>query len=66
MGMMLRNLPPPGDIANHIETEVSSTLRKIALTVILTRAGLEINPEVFAVQKRIYPMRNLQTKRIAS
>jgi len=46
MGLMLRNLPAPGNIDSYISDRTSIVLRKIALTVILTRAGLEIEPEV--------------------
>ncbi|XP_076817067.1 sodium/hydrogen exchanger 9B2-like [Clavelina lepadiformis] len=45
MGLMLRNLPAPANIAYGINPDVSATLRKLSLTVILTRAGLEIDPE---------------------
>ena len=46
MGLMLRNLPAPGNIGSYIDDETSIILRRLALTVILTRAGLEIDPEV--------------------
>ena len=46
MGLLLRNLPAPGNIDSYISPRISIVLRKIALTVILTRAGLEIDPKV--------------------
>ena len=46
MGLMLRNLPSPFNVSSYISSRTSTVLRKAALTVILTRAGLEIDPEV--------------------
>merc|ERR1719427_2205312 len=45
MGLALRNLPAPVNIAVYIEGESSKKLRELALTVILTAAGLEIDPD---------------------
>uniref|UniRef100_H2YWT6 Cation/H+ exchanger transmembrane domain-containing protein n=1 Tax=Ciona savignyi TaxID=51511 RepID=H2YWT6_CIOSA len=50
-GLALKNLPAPANIAAHIDEDVSRTLRELALTVILTRAGLEIDPEGMAKVK---------------
>jgi len=42
-GVMARNLP--GDILEHLDPDWSSALRTVALTVILYRAGLELDVE---------------------
>lgn len=44
-GLLLRNIPVVTD-AIFIDTHWSSALRNIALSVILTRAGLGLNPSV--------------------
>lgn len=44
-GLLLRNIPVVTD-AIFINTHWSSALRNIALSVILTRAGLGLNPSV--------------------
>uniref|UniRef100_F6Y813 Cation/H+ exchanger transmembrane domain-containing protein n=1 Tax=Ciona intestinalis TaxID=7719 RepID=F6Y813_CIOIN len=51
MGLALKNLPAPLNIAHHINVDVSRSLRELSLTVILTRAGLEIDPEAMAKVK---------------
>ncbi|XP_078492079.1 sodium/hydrogen exchanger 9B2-like [Ciona intestinalis] len=51
MGLALKNLPAPLNIADHINVDVSRSLRELSLTVILTRAGLEIDPEAMAKVK---------------
>ena len=45
MGVALRNIPGI-NVAKDINDETGAMFREIALTVILTRAGLEIEPEV--------------------
>lgn len=45
VGLALRNLPAPCNPAIYIHDETSKKLRELALTVILTAAGLEIDPE---------------------
>lgn len=44
-GLLLRNVPYVTD-AIFIDTHWSAALRNIALSIILTRAGLGLNPEV--------------------
>lgn len=46
-GLLLRNIPVVTE-AIFIDTHWSSALRNIALSVILTRAGLGLNPSVSA------------------
>lgn len=43
VGFILRNVPGV-DVARHIDKKWSATLRSIALVVILTRSGLELDP----------------------
>ncbi|XP_052237809.1 sodium/hydrogen exchanger 9B2-like [Dreissena polymorpha] len=43
LGLMLRNVPGIKYIGEHIDAKWSGTLRKVALTVILTRAGLGLD-----------------------
>jgi len=45
IGLLLRNVPAPVNIATHIDDESSKKLRELSLTVVLTAAGLEIDPE---------------------
>ncbi|CAK8692411.1 sodium/hydrogen exchanger 9B2-like [Clavelina lepadiformis] len=45
MGLALKNLPEPLNLAEDIDEETSTILRELSLTVILTRAGLEIDAE---------------------
>ncbi|XP_039257713.1 sodium/hydrogen exchanger 9B2-like [Styela clava] len=45
MGVMLANLPPPVNFAEYIHPHWSWSLRTLALAVILTRAGLELDPK---------------------
>jgi len=58
MGLALRNLPSPLNVAYYIEPHASNHLRELALTVILTRAGLEIDPAV----RRLLKMKNVCLK----
>ena len=44
-GFAVRNVPFLSDIT-YISNELSSTLRNTALTIILVRAGLGLNPQV--------------------
>lgn len=46
MGLALANLPAPVNVASYIDPHWSFTLRNMALAVILTRAGLELDAEV--------------------
>ena len=43
VGFILRNVPGI-DVARHIDKKWSATLRSMALVVILTRSGLELDP----------------------
>lgn len=44
-GFVVRNVPFLSDVT-YISNELSSTLRNTALTIILVRAGLGLDPEV--------------------
>ena len=44
-GFVVRNIPVLSDVT-YISNELSSTLRNTALTIILVRAGLGLDPEV--------------------
>ncbi|KAK3588170.1 hypothetical protein CHS0354_012235 [Potamilus streckersoni] len=45
VGLMLRNIPGVKTIGEGIDSKWSSALRKMALTIILTRAGLGLDPK---------------------
>jgi len=53
MGLALRNLPHPLNVAYYIDHDISSHLRELALTIILTRAGLEIDPKVSVFDRHL-------------
>lgn len=50
-GLLLRNVPYVTD-AVSIDTHWSAALRNIALSIILTRAGLGLDPSVSAIHTR--------------
>lgn len=56
MGLLLRNLPPPLNVVDAIDTTWSASIRKIALTVILIRAGVGLDADVRII---ILPLKTL-------